>query len=218
MANRYHAKLPKAKESSLNNRTAIKKDEKSLSNAEARELTTPNDFLFSGIDNGLVKITTSVLLSLQRAKFHLKLYNHYAALESTEIDGTSQLDLNEEKYFLNLPEIIGTSAGGVDLGRGYYRQRMNLERKKKETEEGKKIQALEDAMRKSSTNSSANTINGLTSNFETNFGNRNQMRVFYNSAKNINQRWHIALQKARYCHKLCRKERLKPYIRQVIPL
>lgn len=64
---------------------------------------------------------TSVSLSLPRAKFHLKLYDHYTALESTEIDGTSQLDLNdEEKSFLNLPKIIGTSAGDVDLGCGYY--------------------------------------------------------------------------------------------------
>ncbi|CEG79134.1 hypothetical protein RMATCC62417_13635 [Rhizopus microsporus] len=210
MANRYHAKLPKVKEPSLNNQTAIKKDEKGLSNAEACELTTPNDFLFAGTDNGVVKMTTSVPLSLPRAKFHLKLYNHCATLESKEIDGASQLDLaDEEKSFLNLLKIIETSAGDVDLGCDYFRQRRKLERKKKETEEGKRIQALEDAMKKSSTDSSANTTNGLTSNFETNFGNRNQMRVFYYSAKNINQRRHIELQKARCCHKLCRKERLK---------
>jgi hypothetical protein len=68
---------------------------------------------------------------------------------------------------------------------------------------------LEDAMSKASMDSAANTINGLISKFETNFGNRNQMRAFYNSAKSINQQRHIEIQKARYCHKLCRKERLK---------
>ena len=210
MANRYHVKLAKAKEISLNNRTALKKDEKDLSNAEARELTTPKDFLFAGTDNGFVKMITSVSLSLQRAKFHLNLYNYYEALESTELDETLQLDLNdEEKSFLDLPKIIGTLAGDIDLDCGYFRQRKKLERKKKETEEGKKIQALEDAMSKASTESSANTITGLASKFRSNFDNRNQMRAFYCSAKNINQQRHIEVQKAHYCHQLCRKERLK---------
>jgi hypothetical protein len=127
IATRYHAKLPKAKEPSLSNRTVIKKGEKGLSNAETRELTTLTDFLFAGVDNGLIKMTTSVLLSLQRAKFHLKLYNHYAALESREKDGISQLDLaDEEKSFLNLPEIIEASADDVDLDCGYSRQRKKL--------------------------------------------------------------------------------------------
>ncbi|CEG75072.1 hypothetical protein RMATCC62417_10178 [Rhizopus microsporus] len=210
MATRYNAKQPKAKDPSLSDRTVIKKDEKGLSNAETRELTIPNDFLFAGTDNGLVKMTTSVPLSLQRAKFHLKLYNYYAALENAELVETSQLDLNdEEKYFLNLPKIIGTSAGGVDLGCGYYRQRKRLERKKKETVEGKEIQLLEDAMSKASTDNSASTITGLSSKLETNFGNRDKTQAFYDSAKNINQQRHIEIQKARYCHKLCRKERLK---------
>ncbi|RCH95762.1 hypothetical protein CU097_002590, partial [Rhizopus azygosporus] len=53
MANRYHVKLTKSKEISLNNRAVRKKNEKGLSNAEARELITPEDFLFADTDNGL---------------------------------------------------------------------------------------------------------------------------------------------------------------------
>ncbi|CAO3699750.1 unnamed protein product [Rhizopus microsporus] len=155
-------------------------------------------------------MTTSVPLSLQRAKFHLKLYNYYVAMESAEMDEALQLELNdEEKSFLDLPKIIGTSAGDVDLGCGYFRQRKRLERKEKETEEEKKIQALEDVMSKASTDSSPNAITGLASNFRSNFDNRTQMRAFYCSAKSINQQRHIEVQKARYCHQLCRRERLK---------
>ncbi|CEI98502.1 hypothetical protein RMCBS344292_12609 [Rhizopus microsporus] len=139
MANRYHVKLTKSKEISLNNRAVRKKNEKGLSNAEARELITPEDFLFADTDNGLVKMTTSVPLSLQRAKFHLKLYKYYAVLENAEMDEALQLDLNdEEKSFLDLPKIIKTSAGDVDMGCCYFRQRKKLERKKKEKEEGKR--------------------------------------------------------------------------------
>jgi hypothetical protein len=64
-------------------------------------------------------------------------------------------------------------------------------------------------MSKASTDNSASTITGLASKFETNFGNHDKMRAFYDSAKNTNQQRHIELQKASYCHKLCRKERLK---------
>ncbi|KAG1174754.1 hypothetical protein G6F71_004662 [Rhizopus microsporus] len=196
MANRYHVKLTKSKEISLNNRAVRKKNEKGLSNAEARELITPEDFLFADTDNGLVKMTTSVPLSLQRAKFHLKLYKYYAVLENAEMDEALQLDLNdEEKSFLDLPKIIKTSA---ETGKEEERERRR-----------KKIQALEDAMSKASTDSSANTIDGLASNFRPNFDNRTQMRAFYCSAKSINQQRHIEVQKARYCHQLCRKERLK---------
>ncbi|CEJ02326.1 hypothetical protein RMCBS344292_16333 [Rhizopus microsporus] len=125
-------------------------------------------------------MTTSVPLSLQRAKFHLTLHNYYGALESAEMDEALQLDLDGgKKSFLNLPKIIGTSAGDIDLGCGYFRQRKKLERKKKETEE--------DAMSKASTESSANTITGLASKFRSNFDNRTRMRAFYYSAKNINQ-------------------------------
>ncbi|ORE11201.1 hypothetical protein BCV72DRAFT_198346, partial [Rhizopus microsporus var. microsporus] len=78
---------------------------------------------------------------------------------------------------------------------------------KKETAEGKKIQLLEDAMSKASTDNSVSTIVELTTSFQPNFGNHNRMRAFYYSKKkkkkSINQRRHIEIQKNCYCHKLC---------------
>ncbi|KAI8331998.1 hypothetical protein BD560DRAFT_494086 [Blakeslea trispora] len=62
---------------------AIFKSEYAKSNLDP--LRVSQDFTFSGTDNGIVKMSESVPVSLERYDYHLKLHNRFAALtEQTE--------------------------------------------------------------------------------------------------------------------------------------
>ena len=64
-----------------------------------------NDFTFSGTDNGLVNLSTSVPFTSQQFQLHIQLYNRYHALQEPDVDIK-----DEETACLNLPQSKTTNA------------------------------------------------------------------------------------------------------------
>lgn len=79
------------------------------------------------------------------------------------------------------------SSGAIDFGCGYFKQRNTLQRKKEATRKGKHIQAIETDMSKTNFAFAVTSINEFLTNFEINFGYRDELRQFYNSKKSINK-------------------------------
>ncbi|KAL0097138.1 hypothetical protein J3Q64DRAFT_1711616 [Phycomyces blakesleeanus] len=193
MAIRSKSKLHNVKDVPQYSRSPIEKCGKGVTKVEDRTVVNPGDFNYAGTDNGLVNMTASIPMSLQRMQFHLKLFNYYTALSK---------DSNEDKEsFLHLPSVTNTKASDVDVGCGYFRQRKYLERRKKYTDEGKKVQESESAP--------VASIDMAIRNFRAKYDQRRSLRDFYNSPKIINKKRHVEIQQHRYRHHLCRRERLE---------
>ena len=105
---------------------------------QSPQVTLSEEFIFSGTDNGLKTITSTVPLIMKRFKFHLELRNKYKALEDT--NGckeeapkiVSKYSSNESRAnsFLQLPSSMAIKAGDIDIGSGYYNVRRKLEKSK----------------------------------------------------------------------------------------
>ncbi|KAI8372191.1 hypothetical protein BD560DRAFT_446568 [Blakeslea trispora] len=65
------------------------------------------NFTFPCTDNGVVKMTESVPVSIQRYTYHLKLYNRFSALTTTE---------EQEEEFQPLPSSTVINAEDIDFG------------------------------------------------------------------------------------------------------
>ncbi|KAG1265047.1 hypothetical protein G6F68_003892 [Rhizopus microsporus] len=102
------------------------------------QVNPSEEFIFSGTDNGLKTMTSTVPLIMKRFKFHLELRNKYKALEDT--NGckeeapkiVSKYSSNESRAnsFLQLPSSMAIKAGDIDIGSGYYNVRRKLEKSK----------------------------------------------------------------------------------------
>ncbi|KAI8375052.1 hypothetical protein EDC96DRAFT_457298, partial [Choanephora cucurbitarum] len=69
-------------------------------------VTIAKNFTFSGTDNGVVKMTESVPVSIQKYVYHLKLYNRFSALTATE---------EQEEEFQPLPSSTAINAEDIDF-------------------------------------------------------------------------------------------------------
>ncbi|KAI8357298.1 hypothetical protein BD560DRAFT_406464, partial [Blakeslea trispora] len=83
--------------------------------------TIAKNFTFSGTDNGVVKMTESVPVSIQRYTYHLKLYNRFSALTTTE---------EQEEEFQPLPSSTVINAEDIDFGSQNLNYRHKLAAKK----------------------------------------------------------------------------------------
>ncbi|KAI9254921.1 hypothetical protein EDC94DRAFT_696570 [Helicostylum pulchrum] len=125
-----------------------------------RETVTDDNTLFSGTDNGVVTMTNTVGITLNRFKFHLELYNRYDAL--LDINESHSMEDIIEKYntkgdgnsnFLKLSVCKKITAADIDVGTGHRKARRKLERKKKTTEDGKRILQIEKSLSETPLNS-----------------------------------------------------------------
>ncbi|KAL0083580.1 hypothetical protein J3Q64DRAFT_1748218, partial [Phycomyces blakesleeanus] len=182
---RFKSKLYNVKDVPQDSRGQIEKCGKGVTKVEDRTVVNPGDFNYAGTDNGLVNMPTSIPMSLQRMRFHLKLFNYYTALSK---------DSNEDN--------------AVDVDCGYFRQRKYLERRKKYTDEGEKVQLIEDSMRELESAPVASNDMAIGK-FRAKYDQRQSLRDFYNSPKIINKKRHVEIQQYRYRHLLCRRERLE---------
>ncbi|KAL0087592.1 hypothetical protein J3Q64DRAFT_1883374 [Phycomyces blakesleeanus] len=117
MAIRSKSKLHNVKDVPQDSRSPIEKCGKGVTKAEDRTVVNPGDFNYAGTDNGLVNMTTSIPMSLQRMKFHLKLFNYYTALRKVSNEDSIGLNLSKEESFLHLPSVTNTKASDV---RGFH--------------------------------------------------------------------------------------------------
>ncbi|OAD73728.1 hypothetical protein PHYBLDRAFT_168162 [Phycomyces blakesleeanus NRRL 1555(-)] len=165
---RFKSKLYNVKDVPQDSRGQIEKCGKGVTKVEDRTVVNPGDFNYAGTDNGLVNMPTSIPMSLQRMRFHLKLFNYYTALSK---------DSNEDK-------------------------------RKKYTDEGEKVQLIEDSMRELESAPVASNDMAIGK-FRAKYDQRQSLRDFYNSPKIINKKRHVEIQQYRYRHLLCRRERLE---------
>lgn len=184
----------------------LKKENKGISRSEMCRLLNPEQFTFSGTDNGLVNMTTAVPFSMKRFEFHLKLFNYYSSLDESNNE-TIPIPPVEIKPFLNLPKATVIKSSEIDLGCGYFKNRIKLEKRKKFTNHGKRILTVENVISKSNLTTSLASTTQFRNNFETQFRHRNEVRDFYNSKKLVNSKRHMEIQKHKFLHKLCNKER-----------
>ncbi|ORE14341.1 hypothetical protein BCV71DRAFT_293643 [Rhizopus microsporus] len=92
-------------------------------------LLKPDTVTFSGTDNGLVTMTETVGMSLDRFEFHLKLYNH-----------ESQTISNENQFF-NLDKPFKVKSSDIHYHSGARKMMEKLQRAKKNS--GRRILQIE---------------------------------------------------------------------------
>ncbi|KAL0095657.1 hypothetical protein F4703DRAFT_1789314 [Phycomyces blakesleeanus] len=119
MAIRSKSKLHNVKDVPQYSRSPIEKCGKGVTKVEDRTVVNPGDFNYAGTDNGLVNMTASIPMSLQRMQFHLKLFNYYTALSK---------DSNEDKD--SMRESESAPVASIDMAirnfRAKYDQRRSL--------------------------------------------------------------------------------------------
>ena len=102
-------------------------------------------YIFSGTDNGIVKMTETIPLDLEKFQYHIKLYNKYSPLvDHSDQDEGSQLD------FIPLPKPFTISPVDIDVGCSHMRSRRQLEKDKKVTIDGRVAFEIEKELQKSS--------------------------------------------------------------------
>jgi hypothetical protein len=155
--------------------------------------------MFSGTDNGLVTMTESVPLSIERFAFHLKLYNSFQALSDFQEDDTD-IDL------FRFPESFKVKAADIDIGCNFKRIRKKLEKSKDDTEEGKFVQTVEDHLCKFDM-AAANSVEELLNIHDQHYTNKSILRNFYNSKQRVNEKRQVEIQSDRFKRMLWSKER-----------
>ncbi|ORE03759.1 hypothetical protein BCV72DRAFT_244133 [Rhizopus microsporus var. microsporus] len=81
-----------------------------------------NDLSFSGTDNGLVTLSTSVLFTSQRFQFYIQLYNRYHVLQEPGVDIKE-----EETVFLDISQSKTINANEIDINCMHRKNRKHLE-------------------------------------------------------------------------------------------
>ncbi|KAI9257797.1 hypothetical protein EDC94DRAFT_661101 [Helicostylum pulchrum] len=130
-----------------------------------RETVTNDNTLFYGTDNGVVTMTNTVRIVLNRFKFRLELYNRYDAL--SDINENHSMEDIIEKYntngdgnnaFLKLLVCKKITAADIDVGTRHRKARRKSERKKKTTEDGKRILQIEKSLSETPLNSNLDKV------------------------------------------------------------
>ncbi|KAG1445632.1 hypothetical protein G6F56_009846 [Rhizopus delemar] len=157
---------------------------------------------FSGINDGLILMTDTVNLSMDKFKFHLQLYNRFAVLNE---DTHPPLDLDtEDSESLKIQRSLRVYSRDVDYGSGARSYNENLEREKRKDSSGLKILNIESTMAKNSIYglASAQQVDDWKTNMESNFI---ELRKFYYSSKRMKKRTKEL--KKKYVDRLCSEER-----------
>ncbi|KAL0073759.1 hypothetical protein F4703DRAFT_1947382 [Phycomyces blakesleeanus] len=114
----FKSKLHNVKDVPQDTKTPIGKCDKGVTKTEDRTVVNPGDFNYEGTDNGLVNMTTSIPMSLQRMKFHLKLFNYYIALSK---------DSKEDKD--SMREMESTPVTSIDMTIRNFRDKYDQRRR-----------------------------------------------------------------------------------------
>ncbi|KAG1540821.1 hypothetical protein G6F49_012032 [Rhizopus delemar] len=184
----------------------LKKDSRGLVHSEACVLRDFEDFTFCGTDNGLVNMTADVPFSLNRFSFHLKLHNHYSVLDDDNKAAPVVQDIELQKY-LKTPKATIISASEIDFGCGAFKQRVKRQTGKKLTRKGKEVQLIENSLSQKVISTSNVSVEQLKHNFDAHVEHRKKLRGFYNTGNRMNERRHREIQKHRFTHRICTKER-----------
>jgi hypothetical protein len=107
-----------------------------------------HNYCYSGTDNGIVKMTGTIPMDIERFKYHLSLRNRFSPLAQDNIDigsghTSAESDQSSSPQFSPLPKSFTVNSEDIDVVCGYRRARKKLERKKKLTEDGRKVLEIE---------------------------------------------------------------------------
>ncbi|KAL0074213.1 hypothetical protein J3Q64DRAFT_1423365 [Phycomyces blakesleeanus] len=124
MAICFKSKLHNVKDIPQDSRSPIEKYGKGVTKAEDLTAVNTDDFSYADTDNGLVNTTASILVSLPRIKFHLKLFNYCIGLSNGSNKKSITLNLSkEEELFPYFPSVTNTKANifyvGCLVNRGF---------------------------------------------------------------------------------------------------
>ncbi|KAI9249362.1 hypothetical protein EDC94DRAFT_527773, partial [Helicostylum pulchrum] len=149
----------------------------------------------SGTDNGIVTMTETRKLDLEKFKYHLKLYNRYDALEN-----------EEDRVMAYIPKTMKIYSKDIQYQSGGKSAQVNLIKKKKRGEQGQRIVEIEKELYESSV-WTATSIDDLTNKYSNHDGYKENLRDFYYSKSMVKQRRRseLSLQRTKDC--VCSEER-----------
>lgn len=162
-----------------------------------------DNFTFSGTDNGLVTMTETIPMSLDRFKYHLKLNNRFDLLKELGDDETEQDAL---LGFIPLSETFKVKSGHIDYIGGFLRRRKHLERLKKYSNRGKEVVVAEKQMSKSSIESVSSPEQAIKVHTEKK-KHSDILRQFYYSNKIMSIDKSVQLWNSKCRDRLCAQER-----------
>ncbi|CEG64345.1 hypothetical protein RMATCC62417_01331 [Rhizopus microsporus] len=177
------------------------------------QVNPSEEFIFSGTDNGLKTMTSTVPLAMKRFKLHLELRNKYKALkdangckdEAQKIVSKYSSEESDANSFLQLPSSMAIKASDIDIGSEYYNVRRKLEKTKKSTE-GKAVQTIENNLVKLDLKMATGVEQAMNMH-QQHVSNRLALRNFYNSKKRVKLKRTCEMQNDRFRRRLCAKER-----------
>jgi hypothetical protein len=162
-----------------------------------------DNFTFSGTDNGLVTMTETIPMSLDRFKYHLKLNNRFDLLKELGDDETEQ---DAPLGFIPLSETFKVKSGHIDYIGGFLRRRKHLERLKKYSNRGKEVVVAEKQMSKSSIESVSSPEQAIKVHTEKK-KHSDILRQFYYSNKIMSIDKSVQLWNSKCRDRLCAQER-----------
>ncbi|KAI8351192.1 hypothetical protein EDC96DRAFT_292049 [Choanephora cucurbitarum] len=136
--------------------------------------TIAKNFTFSGTNNGVVKMTESVPISIQKYVYHLKLHNRFSALTITE---------EQEEEFQPLPSSTVINAEDIDFGNQNLYNRHKLAALK--ANDANLIDVEKVLSEKSI--SKASSVKAIQANYQFLQANRQTVRSFYDSSQRSKQ-------------------------------
>lgn len=171
--------------------------------AEQCSLLNPEKgFIFSGTDNGIIKMSTTTVFDLNRYKFYLNLYNRYQVLQEAEVNVENGCE------YLNLPKkTLVINSADIDAGCSHRKVRKKLERAKRITEEGKEVAKIEKKLSESPVTTKNNTLSQYKNLFDLYNLHSEQLQLFYSSKKRSNILRSKEIQEKRFLDSLVDSER-----------
>ncbi|KAG1036789.1 hypothetical protein G6F43_012991 [Rhizopus delemar] len=151
-------------------------------------------------------MTAAVPFSLKRLSFHLKLPNYYSVLDYDNKAAPVVQNIELQKY-LKTPKATTISASEIDFDCGAFKQRVKRQTGKKLTKKGKGVQLIENSLSQKVTSTSNVSVEQFKHNFDAHVEHRKKLREFYNTGNRMNKRRHREIQKHRFTHRICTKER-----------
>ena len=179
----------------------------------AKNSLVDENIVFSGTDNGVVTMSNTVGLTPHRFKFHLALHNRFEALADSSETGVADdivSKYNEKEPgnsdYLKPPPSMKITAADVDVGSGQRKARKKIERMKRNTEQGKEVQSIENNLSKKPFHSGLN-IQETHATFLHQRSQAEKINAFYNSKSQARSKRHIEIQSKKFRDTLCTKER-----------
>ncbi|EIE76765.1 hypothetical protein RO3G_01469 [Rhizopus delemar RA 99-880] len=154
-------------------------------------------------------MTAAVPFSLKRFSFHLKLHNYYSVLDDDNKAAPVVQDIELQKY-LKTPKATTISTNEIDFDCNAFKQRVKRQTGKKLTRKGKDVQLIENSLSQKVTSTSNVSVEQFKHNFDAHVEHRKKLRDFYNTGNRMNERRHREIQKHKFTHRICTKERKAP--------